>query len=612
MCGIIAYVGPRAVVPVLLDGLKRLEYRGYDSAGIAALESGEIRVHRRAGKLRELEESLRTETFEGTIGLGHTRWATHGRPNEVNAHPQRDSSGEVVVVHNGIVENYRELRQRLTGLGFEFVSETDTEVISQLIAWHLRDTQDLHEAVRSSLKELQGAYAIAVMWAGDADTLVAARVASPLVVGVGDDEVFVASDVPALLPYTRRIIVIEDGEIVRLTRGGVVVVTDGESQLLEKTVEKISWSPVLAEKGGYSHFMQKEIFEQPRALADTIRGRYSEESGKLYLDNLGTVEPNLKDIERVLLLACGTSWHAALVGKYYVEELVGIPAEVDYGSEFHYRQPVLDEKCLVIALSQSGETFDTLAAMRVAQNQGTPVVAICNVPGSTLSREAEGILFTHAGPEIGVASTKTFTAIIAALYMLAIQIGRVRGTIQAQRATELMQDLIRIPQRIEQVLKLDGRIQDLAREYARVSDFLFLGRGINYPIALEGALKMKEVSYIHAEGYPAGEMKHGPIALITDEMPVVALAPAGRVYEKMSSNIEEAKAREGRVIAFGHEGDAVLEELADRFVGLPATTELLTPILMAVPMQLFAYYIAVRRGCDVDQPRNLAKSVTVE
>lgn len=612
MCGIIAYVGPRAVVPVLLDGLKRLEYRGYDSAGIAALEGGEIRVHRRAGKLRELEESLRTETFEGTIGLGHTRWATHGRPNEVNAHPQRDSSGQVVVVHNGIVENYRELRQRLTGLGFEFASETDTEVISQLIAWHLRDTPDLHEAVRSSLKELQGAYAIAVMWAGDADTLVAARVASPLVVGVGDDEVFVASDVPALLPYTRRIIVIEDGEIVRLTRGGVVVVTDGEGELLEKTVEEISWSPVLAEKGGYSHFMQKEIFEQPRALADTIRGRYSEESGKLYLDNLETVEPNLKDIERVVLLACGTSWHAALVGKYYVEELVGIPAEVDYGSEFHYRQPVLDEKCLVVALSQSGETFDTLAAMRVAQKQGAPVVAICNVPGSTLSREAEGVLFTHAGPEIGVASTKTFTAIIAALYMLAIQIGRVRGVIQAQRATALMQDLIRIPQRIEQVLKLDGQIQELAREYARVSDFLFLGRGINYPIALEGALKLKEISYIHAEGYPAGEMKHGPIALITDEMPIVALAPAGRVYEKMISNIEEAKAREGRIIAFGYEGDAVLEELADRFVGLPATTELLSPILMAVPMQLFAYYIAVRLGCDVDQPRNLAKSVTVE
>jgi len=599
-------------VPVLLDGLKRLEYRGYDSAGIAALEGGEIRVHGRAGKLRELEESLRTETFEGTIGLGHTRWATHGRPNEVNAHPQRDSSGQVVVVHNGIVENYRELRQRLTGLGFEFASETDTEVISQLIAWHLRDTPDLHEAVRSSLKELQGAYAIAVMWAGDADTLVAARVASPLVVGVGDDEVFVASDVPALLPYTRRIIVIEDGEIVRLTRGGVVVVTDGEGELLEKTVEEISWSPVLAEKGGYSHFMQKEIFEQPRALADTIRGRYSEESGKLYLDNLETVEPNLKDIERVVLLACGTSWHAALVGKYYVEELVGIPAEVDYGSEFHYRQPVLDEKCLVVALSQSGETFDTLAAMRVAQKQGAPVVAICNVPGSTLSREAEGVLFTHAGPEIGVASTKTFTAIIAALYMLAIQIGRVRGVIQAQRATALMQDLIRIPQRIEQVLKLDGQIQELAREYARVSDFLFLGRGINYPIALEGALKLKEISYIHAEGYPAGEMKHGPIALITDEMPIVALAPAGRVYEKMISNIEEAKAREGRIIAFGYEGDAVLEELADRFVGLPATTELLSPILMAVPMQLFAYYIAVRLGCDVDQPRNLAKSVTVE
>ena len=594
-----------------MDGLKRLEYRGYDSAGIAALEDGEIKVHRRAGKLRELEESLRAETFTGTMGLGHTRWATHGRPNEINAHPQRDSSGQVVVVHNGIVENYRELRGRLLDLGFEFVSETDTEVISQLIALHLRDTQELHEAVRRSLKELQGAYAIAVMWAGDANTIVAARVASPLVVGVAEDEAFAASDIPALLPYTRRVIVIEDGEIAQLTRGGVVV-TDLDGEQLNKSVEEIPWSPVLAEKGGYSHFMQKEIFEQPRALADTIRGRYSEKTGKLYLDNLEEVEPRLQDIDRILLLACGTSWHAALIGKHYLEEFVGIPAEVDYGSEFHHRNPVLDQKCLVIALSQSGETFDTLAAMRAAQSRGAPVVAICNVPGSTLSREAEGVLFTHAGPEIGVASTKTFTAIIAALYMLAIQIGRIRGLLPATRATDLMQDLVRIPQRIERVLKLDEKIQELARKYARVSDFLFLGRGVNYPIALEGALKLKEISYIHAEGYPAGEMKHGPIALVTDAMPIVALAPAGRVYEKMVSNIEEAKARDGQVIAFGNEGDAFLEERADHFVGLPVTTELLSPILMAVPMQLFAYHIAVRRGCDVDQPRNLAKSVTVE
>ena len=612
MCGIVAYVGPRTAVPVLMDGLKRLEYRGYDSAGIAALEGGEIRVHRRAGKLRELEESLRTETFIGTIGLGHTRWATHGRPNEVNAHPQGDFSGQVVVVHNGIVENHRELRRRLLDLGFQFASETDTEVIPQLIALHLRDAQDLHEAVRRSLRELQGAFAIAVMWAGDADTLVAARVASPLVVGIGEDEAFAASDVPALLPYTRRVMVIEDGEIVRLTRGGAVVVTNGDGELISKTVDEISWSPALAEKGGFSHFMQKEIFEQPRALADTIRGRYSEKSGRLYLDDLEAVEPNLRTVERVLLLGCGTSWHAALIGKYYVEELVGIPAEVDYGSEFRNRKPVLDERCLVIALSQSGETFDTLAATRAAQKRGAPVVAICNVPGSTLSREAEAVLFTHAGPEIGVASTKTFTAIIAALYMLAIQIGRIRGLIQAAQATDLMQELVRIPRLIEAVLRLDGEIQELAREHASVSDFLFLGRGINYPIALEGALKLKEISYIHAEGYPAGEMKHGPIALITDEMLVVALAPAGSVYEKMMSNIEEAKARDGQVIAFGYEDDAVLEERADRFVGLPATTELLSPILLAVPMQLFAYHMAVRRGCDVDQPRNLAKSVTVE
>ena len=611
MCGIIGYVGERTAAAVLMEGLKRLEYRGYDSAGIATLEDGEISLRRRAGKLRELEDSLRGEVFAGTIGLGHTRWATHGRPSEINAHPQRDSSGEVMVVHNGIVENHRELRGKLIELGFEFVSETDTEVISQLIALHLRDAKNLHEAVRRSLKELAGAYAIAVMWARDPDGLVAARVASPLVLGIGDGEYFAASDVPALLPYTRRIIVIEDGEIARLSRSGVVV-TDGEGRELKKTVDEISWSPVLAEKGGYNHFMQKEIFEQPRALADTISGRYSEKSGKLYLDNLVDLESQLGGIERVLLLACGTSWHAALVGKYYLEELVGIPTEVDYGSEFHYRRPVLDEKCLVVALSQSGETFDTLAAMRAARERGAPVVAICNVPGSTLSREAEGVLFTHAGPEIGVASTKTFTAILAALYMLAIQLGRVREQLEPARATELMRDLLRLPQQIERALRLDGEIKALGREFAPASDFLFLGRGINYPIALEGALKLKEISYIHAEGYPAGEMKHGPIALITEEMPVVVLAPAGRVYEKLVSNIEEARAREGRLIVFGDEGDTELAERAEHFVGLPRTTELLSPILMAVPMQLFAYHIAVRRGCDVDQPRNLAKSVTVE
>ncbi len=611
MCGIVGYVGSRTAVPVLMDGLKRLEYRGYDSAGIATLEDGQIRVHRRAGKLRELEDSLRGQEFGGTIGLGHTRWATHGRPNEINAHPQRDSSGQVVVVHNGIVENYREIRDRLLGLGFEFRSETDTEVISQLIALHLREADDLHEAVRRSLRELSGAYAIAVMWAGDPDAIVAARVASPLVLGIGDDEFFAASDVPALLPYTRRVIVIEDGEIARLARTGILV-TDTDGNELAKAFDEIPWSPALAEKGGYNHFMQKEIFEQPRALADTISGRYSEKSGLLYLDNLVDLEPRLGGIQRVLLLACGTSWHAALIGKYYFEELVGIPTEVDYGSEFHYRKPVLDQSCLVVALSQSGETFDTLAAMRAARELGTPVVAICNVSGSTLSREADGVLFTHAGPEIGVASTKTFTAIIAALYMVVIQLGRIRDRLDTDRATGLMQQLARLPERIELALRLDDQIRDLAHHYADVSDFLFLGRGLNYPVALEGALKLKEISYIHAEGYPAGEMKHGPIALITAAMPVVALAPAGPVYNKMIGNIEEARAREGQLIAFGYAGDKLLPELADHFIGLPPTTDLLSPILMSVPMQLFAYHIAVRRGCDVDQPRNLAKSVTVE
>jgi len=611
MCGIIGYVGPKRAVPILLDGLKRLEYRGYDSAGLAFLQDGRMTIHRSVGKIKELENALWGKDLPGTVGVGHTRWATHGRPTEENAHPHTDCSGDLVVVHNGIIENYLALKEKLRAEGHRFKSETDTEVIAHLIEKHLAAAPDLEAAVRQALVEVVGAYAIAVLWAGAPDRVVGARCSSPLVVGLGESESFLASDIPALLNHTRNVLFLEDEELAVLSAEGVSVTTL-QGDPVSRPVERVLWDPILAEKGGYKHFMLKEIYEQPRAVRDTIRGRYSQEAGQVYLEDLGAVDRALDRIVKVALIACGTSWHAGLVGKFLLEELARLPAEADYSSEFRYRDPVVDDKTLVVAISQSGETLDTLAALRDARRRGCPTLAICNVVGSSITRESDAVVHTHAGPEIGVASTKAFTCQLAALYLLALYLGRRRGLLDAARIRDLLADLVHLPQQMEAVLRHDADLEALSHGLYGKSDFLYLGRGIEYPVALEGALKLKEISYIHAEGYPGGEMKHGPIALITDEMPVVVLAPRDRVYEKMLGNIEEVKARDGLVIAFGTEGDGALAAKVDRCFTVPRTSHLLTPILMALPLQLLAYHIAVRKGCDVDQPRNLAKSVTVE
>ncbi|HEV8664197.1 MAG TPA: glutamine--fructose-6-phosphate transaminase (isomerizing) [Candidatus Methylomirabilis sp.] len=610
MCGIIGYVGPKGVVPVLLDGLKRLEYRGYDSAGLAFLQGGRLIVQRSVGKIRDLENTLWGKDYRGEIGLGHTRWATHGRPSEENAHPHTDCRGEVVVVHNGIIENYLALKQKLTAEGHTFRSETDTEVIAHLIEKYLREG-DLPTAVRRALKEVTGAYAIGVLWQGDPDRIVGARVSSPLVVGLGEGEFLIASDIPALLAHTRNVLFLDDGEVAVLGRDGVEVTTmDGEP--VSKRVERVAWSPILAEKGGYKHFMLKEIYEQPRAMRDTLLGRYSLEQGRIFLEGMEPLEEALGQVQRITLVACGTSWHAALVGKFLLEEIAALPVEVDYGSEFRYRSPLVDARTLFAAISQSGETLDTLVALREARKRGCPAAAIVNAVGSSISREADGVLYTHAGPEIGVASTKAFTSQLVALYLLALHLGQRRGTLDGDTMRAHLADLIRLPQQAEAALRLDAEVEALAQQYAACRDFLYLGRGIHYPVALEGALKLKELSYIHAEGYPAGEMKHGPIALIDEQMPVVVLAPRDKVYEKILANIQEVKARGGIVIAFGTEGDHELAEKVDHCLMVPRSSRLTSPALMTIPLQLLAYHVAVRKGCDVDQPRNLAKSVTVE
>jgi glucosamine--fructose-6-phosphate aminotransferase (isomerizing) len=611
MCGIIGYVGPKRVVPILLDGLKRLEYRGYDSAGLAFLQEGRMSLHRSVGKIKELENALWGKDLPGNVGVGHTRWATHGRPTEENAHPHTDCSGDLVVVHNGIIENYLSLKEKLLDEGHRFKSETDTEVIAHLIEKHLRDEPDLEAAVRKALSNVTGAYAIAVLWAGAPDRVVGARCSSPLVVGLGESESFLASDIPALLTHTRNVLFLEDEEMAVLSPEGVILTTL-QGDPVSRTVEKVLWDPILAEKGGYKHFMLKEIYEQPRAVRDTIRGRFSQEGGQVYLEDLGGVDRALDRITKVQVIACGTSWHAGLVGKFLLEELTRLPAEVDYSSEFRYRDPVVDEGTLVVAISQSGETLDTLAALRDARRRKCPTLSICNVVGSSITRESDAVVYTHAGPEIGVASTKAFTSQLAALYLLALYLGRRRGRLDAARSRDLLADLVHLPQLMEAVLRHDAELEALSQELYGKSDFLYLGRGIQYPVALEGALKLKEISYIHAEGYPGGEMKHGPIALITEEMPVVVLAPRDRVYEKILGNIEEVKARDGMVIAFGTEGDTELPDKVDYCFTLPRTSHRLMPILMTLPLQLLAYHIAVRKGCDVDQPRNLAKSVTVE
>jgi len=609
MCGIVGYVGSQDAVPLLLDGLKRLEYRGYDSAGVAVLRDGKIDIRRSVGKLVNLEKALNGMGLSGTVGIGHTRWATHGRPSEQNAHPHR--SGPLALVHNGIIENYATLKEGLQKDGYRFESETDTEVLAHLIARSLKAGLGLEEAVRAATHEVRGSYAIAVMSQDAPGTLVAARSGCPLVVGKSQHGAFVASDVTAILAHTRDVVFLEDGDIAALSGNGLAV-KDAEGKPVARTVTRIAWDAAAAEKGGYPHFMLKEIHEQPQVILDTMRGRYTYEQGEADLPDIGLTPEQFAAVNRIWIVACGTSWHAGLVGKYLIEEMVRAPVQVDIGSEFRYRDPLIGKGDLLVAISQSGETADTLAAVRHARQQGAQVVSICNVVGSSLARESEGVLYTHAGPEIGVASTKAFTAQLTALYLLALHLGRVRGKVSAQDGKAWLDRLVTLPAHVRRLLGREAELISIAKRYHTKRNFLYLGRGINYPIALEGALKLKEISYIHAEGYAAGEMKHGPIALIDKDMPVVVLAPRDRLYEKTVSNLMEVKARNAPVIAFVTEGERELGKQADAVFTVPDVHPLLTPVLFTVPLQLLAYHIAVLRGADVDQPRNLAKSVTVE
>ena len=614
MCGIIGYLGDQPVLPVLIDGLRRLEYRGYDSAGVALVRDGQVLIRRSAGKLSRLEDAIAADPPDGVYGIGHTRWATHGRPTEENAHPHRDCTGRIVVIHNGIIENYLALKRELSAEKHKFVTETDTEVVAHLVEREMRD-DGLEMAVRRALTRLRGQFALVLISADDPEKIVAVRNGPPLVVGLGEGEYFVASDTPAILSHTRDMVFMDDGEMAVVTRRGVVF-TDFDGHPRKHAPEHVTWDPIMAEKAGYKHFMLKEIFEQPAAVRETILGRVSLETGHVFLDEMAISEEQFRAIDRVSILACGTSWHAGLVGKYLIEALAHVPVEVDYASEYRYRDPIAGPDVLAIVITQSGETADTLAALREAKRKGARTLAICNVVGSMATRESEGTLYTHAGPEIGVASTKAFTSQLVALYLLALYLGQTRGTLSSAERRPHLEALLHLPTYLEQALKEAPVIEEMAGRFYTRSDFLYLGRGLNYPIALEGALKLKEISYIHAEGYPAGEMKHGPIALIDEKMPVVALAPRDAVFEKMLGNIQEAKARGGTVIAVttGDDQDvrSLLDPAIDVQLSVPEVPALLTPIILAVPLQLLAYDIAVRRGCDVDQPRNLAKSVTVE
>jgi glutamine---fructose-6-phosphate transaminase (isomerizing) len=624
MCGIVGYVGKRSVVPIIIEGLRRLEYRGYDSAGIAVAGNGEgLQLRRAEGKLRNLEEVIRQRPLQGTYGIGHTRWATHGRPTEENAHPHRDCTGKIVVVHNGIVENYLSLKKKLIEEGHKFTTETDTEIIAHLIEKYSSSSGNgrrpsLEDAVRQAVKQLSGVFALAVISTDDPNKIVAARNGPPAVIGLGNDEYFVASDVTAILHHTRDIFFLADGDMAVVTADGVQL-TDFDGNAVVRQVQRVMWDPILAEKGGFKHFMLKEIYEQPRAVRDTTLGRVSQETGHIFLEQMEISEAEFRSANKINIIACGTSWHAGQAGKFMIETLARVPVEVDYASEWRYRNPIVDPETITLVISQSGETADTIAAQREAKARGSKTLAICNVAGSMITREAQGTIYTHAGPEIGVASTKAFTGQLTALYIFAMYLAQVRGSMSAEQARAAMLELTRIPAKLETILTHDEACNDLAKRYQKVHDFLFLGRGIHYPIALEGALKLKEISYIHAEGYPAGEMKHGPNALIDENLPVVVIATrsvnnSGSVlrYEKTISNLKEVKARSGVVIALATEGDEEIKEAADHVLYVPAAPEELSPILEIVPLQLLAYHIAVRRGCDVDQPRNLAKSVTVE
>jgi glutamine---fructose-6-phosphate transaminase (isomerizing) len=624
MCGIVGYVGKKRVVPVIIEGLRRLEYRGYDSAGIAVAGNGNgLQVRRAEGKLRNLEETIRLKPLDGTYGIGHTRWATHGRPTEENAHPHRDCSGRMVVVHNGIIENYLALKKRLVEEGHKFATETDTEVIAHLAEKYFLNTGNGHrpsleEAVRKAVRELTGVFALAVIAVDEPNKIVAARNGPPAVIGLGKDEYFVASDVPAILYHTRDLFFLADGDLAVITPDGVQL-TDFNGQPIVRQVQHVTWDPIMAEKGGFKHFMHKEIYEQPRAVRDTTLGRVSQETGQFFLEEMDISEREFRALKKIYIAACGTSWHAAQAGKFMIERLARVPVEVDYASEWRYRDPIPSPDSLTMLISQSGETADTVAAKREAKAKGSKTVAICNVVGSMITREANGTIYTHAGPEIGVASTKAFTAQLTALYLFALYLAQVRAVLSPEQARNCITELTLVPGKLETLLTHEEDCEQLAKEYARSQDFLFLGRGIHYPIALEGALKLKEISYIHAEGYPAGEMKHGPNALIDENLPVVILVTCDRNdpgslvrYEKTVSNLKEVKARSGRVIAVASEGDEEIAADADQVLYIPPAPEMLLPILEIVPLQLLAYHIALLRGCDVDQPRNLAKSVTVE
>ncbi|GGA78866.1 glutamine--fructose-6-phosphate aminotransferase [isomerizing] [Edaphobacter acidisoli] len=622
MCGIVGYIGSQPVVPVIIEGLRRLEYRGYDSAGIAvAGNSSGLELRRAPGKLRNLETVIADSPIYGTFGIGHTRWATHGRPTEENAHPHRDCTGSLVVVHNGIVENYLALKSELLCKGHKFVTETDTEIIAHLIEEELKQSPGiaLEEAVRHAVKHLTGAFAIGVLSANEPNKLVAARMGPPAVIGIGDGEFFLASDVPGILHHTRNIHFLADGELAVLTRNGVTL-TDFQGAALPLKVQRITWDPIQAEKAGYKHFMLKEINEQPRAIRDTTLGRVSLDTGKVFLDNLAITPEEFRTANQITIAACGTSWHAGLAGKFMIERLARLPVDVDYASEYRYRDPIADPHAIGLLITQSGETADTLAAQAELIAKGSKTLAICNVVGAAITRKAAGTITTNAGPEIGVASTKAFTAQLTALFVLALHLAQVRGTISDAESLHLVDELSKLPGKVEDVLRsVDDQCQQLAKIFHNANDFLFLGRGVHYPIALEGALKLKEISYIHAEGYPAGEMKHGPNALIDEALPVVTIAtkdpsdPSSVLkYEKTLSNIQEVTARSGRVIAIAIEGDEEIKHLVEHTIQIPQAAELLLPVLEVVPLQLLAYHIAVRRGCDVDQPRNLAKSVTVE
>ena len=613
MCGIVGYVGPQDATPIVLEGLKRLEYRGYDSAGIAALDDGIIHVRRDAGKLANLEKLLLASPIRGHIGIGHTRWATHGKPSQINAHPHLDCSGQVVVIQNGIVENYRSLRQELRLEGHRFASETDTEVIVHLVERYLQQGASLELAVRQTLHDIEGAHAIVVMSTLEPDKVIAARLgnAGGVTIGVGSGEMFVASDIPAILEHTQRMIFLDSGEMAVITADGARIVgLDGRP--VRKQVQTIAWDPVSAVKGEYRHFMQKEIYEQGETIGHAISSHIDFEHGRVSLNELKLTAEQARDIDKIVIVACGTSAYAGLVGKFMIEALARIPVEVDYGSEFRYRDPLIDDRTAVLAITQSGETVDTLAAMEEARTKGAKLWSIVNVVGSQAARISDGVIPMHVGPEIGVASTKAFTASLVDLYMLGLYLGQARGSIEPDRMYEPLDSLLALPALAGRVLDNGHEFEDLANLFFRREHFLYLGRGINYPVALEGALKLKEISYIHAEGYPAGEMKHGPIALIDENMPVVAIAVQDDLYDKMISQIEQVKAREGIVIAVATEGDEFIRTKADYVMAVPHTAALLTPVLTVLPLQLLAYHMAVRRGADVDQPRNLAKSVTVE